>query len=103
MEHFPLLGAVRVLQFDVLQYRLQAEYGVEVKTERLPFSIARWVEGEGFDPEEFERLFSTAKCLLDAEERPVVLFESEWWMRRAMDKFPGLTFVAAVQPARAKR
>ncbi|MDQ2669153.1 MAG: peptide chain release factor 3 [Gemmatimonadota bacterium] len=103
MDPFPVLGAVGVLQFEVMQYRLREEYGVDVQLERLPYTHARWVEGDGFDPDEFERNFSTAKILLDAEDRPVVLFESEWWLRRAADKYPALTFVAAVQPARAAR
>ena len=100
LEHFPLLGAVGVLQFEVLQYRLKEEYGVDVQLDRQPYTMARWVGGD-FDPDEFERLFSTARCVLDAEERPVVLFETEWWLRRAADRFPQLTFVAAVQPARS--
>ena len=103
MDPFPVLGAVGVLQFEVMQYRLKAEYAVDVQLDRLPYTIARWVEGEGFDPDEFERNFSTARVLLDAEERPVALFETEWWLRRAVDKFPDLRFVAAVQPARAVR
>jgi peptide chain release factor 3 len=103
MDPFPVLGAVGVLQFEVMQYRLKEEYGVDVKLERLPFTHARWVEGDGFDADEFERNFSTAKVLLDAEDRPVALFESEWWLRRATDRYPSLAFVAAVQPARAVR
>jgi peptide chain release factor 3 len=39
----PLLGAVGVLQFDVLQYRLQSEYGAPSRLENAPWSIARWV------------------------------------------------------------
>ncbi len=39
----PLLGAVGVLQFDVLQYRLQSEYGAPSRLESAPWSIARWV------------------------------------------------------------
>ncbi len=39
----PLLGAVGVLQFDVLQYRLQTEYGAPSRLETAPWSIARWV------------------------------------------------------------
>jgi peptide chain release factor 3 len=101
-EHFPMLGAVGVLQFEVLQYRLESEYTVEVKLERQPWTVARWVEGE-FDPDEFERLFSTCRAVKDADDRWVALFESEWWLRRVMDKFPQLTFVAAVQPARGAR
>ena len=103
MDPFPVLGAVGVLQFEVMQYRLRAEYGVEVQLDRLPFTIARWVEGENFDADEFERNFSTARVMLDAEGRPVALFETEWWLRRATDKYPELRFVAAVQPARAVR
>ena len=103
MDPFPVLGAVGVLQFEVMQYRLKAEYAVDVQLDRLPYTIARWVEGEGFDADEFERNFSTARILLDAEDRPVALFESEWWLRRAADKYPDLRFVAAVQPARSLR
>jgi len=101
-EHFPMLGAVGVLQFEVLQYRLESEYNVDVKLERQPWTVARWVEGD-FDPDEFERLFSTSRAVKDADDRWVALFESEWWLRRVMDKFPQLTFVAAVQPARGGR
>jgi peptide subunit release factor RF-3 len=36
---------VGILQFDVLEYRITHEYGVDIRLERLPFNIARWVEG----------------------------------------------------------
>ena len=37
-----VLGAVGVLQFDVVAHRLQAEYGVEVLFETPSTNIARW-------------------------------------------------------------
>jgi peptide chain release factor 3 len=40
----PVLGVVGSLQFDVLQFRLKDEYGVETKIERLPYQLARWVK-----------------------------------------------------------
>ena len=39
----PLLGAVGPLQFDVLKYRIETEYGAECRLESAPWSIARWV------------------------------------------------------------
>jgi peptide chain release factor 3 len=100
LERDPILGAVGVLQFEVIQHRLESEYGVTLRLKQLPYRHARWVEGEPFNPEQFERPgFST--CVLDAEGRPLVLFETEFALNWAIDKNPALRFVAAVQPARA--
>jgi peptide chain release factor 3 len=101
-EREPILGAVGVLQFDVMQYRLKAEYGVAVRFERLNFQHARWVGNEDFDPEQFERQ-TGATCLLDVEERPLVLFENDFRLQRALDNHPELQFIAAVQPGRRGR
>ena len=101
MERDPVLGAVGVLQFEVIQHRLRAEYGSEISYARLPFTLARWVEGEGFDPKRFDDPPSVAS-LVDLEGRPLVLFQSPWHLERAQRENPALTFVAAVQPGRAK-
>jgi peptide chain release factor 3 len=99
LERDPVLGAVGVLQFEVIQHRLEAEYGVSVRLRQLPYRHARWVEGEPFEPNQFERPgYST--CVLDAEGRPLILFESEFALNWAVDKNPQLRFLAAVQPAR---
>ena len=42
-----IVGAVGELQFDVVEDRLENEYSVKVRFERLSFKLARWVEGEG--------------------------------------------------------
>ncbi|MBA3882655.1 MAG: peptide chain release factor 3 [Chthoniobacterales bacterium] len=39
----PLLGAVGALQFDVLQYRLETEYGATTRLEPASWNLARWV------------------------------------------------------------
>jgi peptide chain release factor 3 len=102
LERDPVLGAVGVLQFEVLAYRMRAEYGVELQLDRLPYRHARWVEGEGVDPEKIEWLLST-QCLLDASGRPLILFADDWALSRATQQFPELKLVAAVQPARMAR
>ena len=101
-EREPILGAVGALQFEVMQYRLKAEYGVTVRFERLNFQHARWVGNENFDVEAFERQ-SGATCLIDVEERPLVLFENDYRLQRALDNYPELQFIAAVQPGRRGR
>ena len=40
----PIIGVVGQLQFEVLEYRLREEYGVQVDIQHLPFEIVRWVE-----------------------------------------------------------
>jgi peptide chain release factor 3 len=101
MERDPVLGAVGVLQFEVIQHRLRSEYGAEISYARLPFTLARWVEGEEFDRRRFDDPPSVA-CLVDLEGRPLVLFQSKWHLERAERENPKLRFIAAVQPGRAK-
>jgi peptide chain release factor 3 len=102
LEREPILGAVGVLQFEVMQYRLKAEYGVDVRFDRLKFQHARWVGNPDFDPDRFER-DTGATCLLDVEQRPLVLFENEYRLQRALANHPELEFIAAVQPGRRGR
>jgi len=102
LEREPILGAVGVLQFEVLQYRLKAEYNVDVRFERLQFQHARWVANPTFDCDLFERQ-TGATCLVDVEQRPLVLFENDFRLKRALEAHPELQFVAAVQPGRSGR
>jgi len=101
LERDPILGAVGRLQFDVIQYRLKSEYNVDVRLDPLPFQHARWVEGD-HDPAEFATLSGT-QCLIDIENRPLVLFKSDFWLQQAIDRHPELHFIAAVQPGRRNR
>jgi peptide chain release factor 3 len=102
LERDPVLGAVGVLQFEVIQHRLKSEYGVNVGFDRLPYVHARWVEGAPLDLERFDRPGSTAS-VLDVEGRPLVLFSNDWGLRMAIEDHPHLKFIAAVQPGRAAR
>jgi peptide chain release factor 3 len=94
----PILAAVGQLQFDVVKHRMQAEYGVELEMTRLPYSQARWVTGT-LDVNKVEQR-GTILCLIDGDDRSLLLFDSEWTRRRAEDKWPELGLTAAMQPAR---
>src|SRR6185295_15419144 len=49
-----IVGAVGELQFDVVKHRLIAEYSVDIRLERLSFTMARWVQGEPLPLSELE-------------------------------------------------
>jgi peptide chain release factor 3 len=87
----PIVGAVGMLQFDVLLHRLEHEYGVTAKLDFLPYKLARWVEGPAQD---IDRLASGIgrSLVYDSKDRPLLLFESEWSLRTASEKEPGLQF-----------
>ena len=85
-----ILGVVGQLQFEVFEYRMRAEYGVEVVLQRQPFQFARWVVDEKIDPGKF-RINST--LVKDRNGQYVALFENEYAMRSAMDKNPTAKFL----------
>ena len=68
-----IVGVVGVLQFDVLKYRLQNEYNVEIRLENLPYEYIRWIENEEID---MDRLSGTSdmKKIMDLKGRPLLLF-----------------------------
>jgi peptide chain release factor 3 len=87
----PIVGAVGMLQFDVLLHRLQHEYGVAAKLEFLPYKHARWVEGPDDAIERVTNGIGRA-LVYDSKERPLVLFESEWALRTAVEKETSVRF-----------
>ncbi len=85
----PLLGAVGPLQFEIVQYRLQSEYGAASRLEGAPWSIARWldaaVEVEGL------LLPHNVRPGRDALNRRVLLFPDDWSLRYFQDRNRSVT------------
>ena len=88
----PVLAAVGVLQFDVVLSRLEQEYGVEARKEVLPFSCARWVEGEKEAIDKVFGLRSHDRQFRDLQGRMVLLFSSSWEVDYCQKENPGVTF-----------
>jgi len=84
------LGAVGKLQLEVVKYRLQEEYGVEVLLEPVPYRLARWVSDKDDGDIDVQTLLRAriGTVVLDIRERPVVLFEGEWGVRTAREFHP---------------
>jgi peptide chain release factor 3 len=77
-QRVPLLGAVGPLQFEVVQYRMQTEYGAESRLEQGPWKVLRWVTTEDGSPIDDSKLPTGARVALDAANQPVILFSDQW-------------------------
>ena len=84
-----IVGVVGVLQFEVLEHRLKAEYGVNMLMDRLPFRYVRWVTSSHKPVEEL-KLTSTSGRGWDSEGNEVLLFENDWSIRLAEENNKGL-------------
>jgi peptide chain release factor 3 len=92
----PILAAVGQLQLEVVQYRLENEYGVATRLEPMEFNLARWVV-EGWPAlEKLGRLFN-CKTVRDAWDRPVLLFRNQWNLEQLQQDHPELR-LSAVAP-----
>jgi peptide chain release factor 3 len=87
----PIIGAVGLLQFDVMMHRLEHEYGVRCRLEKVAGRFPRWVVGSDADIERIAR-GSGRSLLYDAKGNPLVLFEDEWSMRYTLDREPNVQF-----------
>ncbi len=85
-----VLGALGQLQFEVVKYRLESEYGVEVRVEAVPWQLARWVRREDGAPVDLEALHAAVEgmVVLDVRDRAVVLFDREWALQTAQKFHP---------------
>src|SRR4051812_13765469 len=87
----PIIGAVGLLQFDVMLYRLQHEYGVRCRLEHFAMKYPRWVTGP---PDEIERIArgQGRMLLFDAKGAPLLLFQDTWNLRWALQNETGVQY-----------
>lgn len=89
VEEF-IIGAVGILQFDVLEHRLKNEYNVDLKLTSLNLRYARWITEIEGRPNDLN-LTSTSRLVKDTKDNYVLLFENEWSIQWALDKNKGLS------------
>lgn len=89
-----IVGTVGELQFDVIQFRLEHEYGAQCAFTPLRYHKAFWVTSDNKEQlDEFLRRKSTV-IALDKEEHPVFFAETEWMLKIAREDFPEIEFHA---------
>lgn len=88
-QRVPILGAVGPLQFEVVQARLESEYGAESRLEEGSWKLLRWVSPDvSLDMLRSKTLPLGAIIAQDKENEYVILFNSEWGMQGFAEKNP---------------
>ena len=81
-----IVGVVGVLQFEVLKYRLENEYNVEIRMDNLPYEHIRWIDNK--DEIDVAKLTGTSdmKKVKDMKGNPLLLFVNEWSIGMTKDR-----------------
>ena len=99
MSNDLILGAVGVLQFDVVAYRLKDEYGVESAFENVGVVTARWVRcADAKKLEEF-REKNAMNLAIDAAGELVYLAPTRVNLQLTQERWPTVTFAATREHA----
>ncbi|MCU0363099.1 MAG: peptide chain release factor 3 [Bacteroidales bacterium] len=87
-----IIGTVGELQYEVIRFRLEHEYGARCSFSHLPYVKACWITTT--DKKELERFIArkSGAIAYDKEDNPVFLAESDWMLKLAAEGFPSLTF-----------
>jgi len=88
-----ILGAVGILQFDVVAHRLLHEYGVECQFENIPIFTARWISGPKDDIDKIKAQFGNY-IALDNADKLAYLAPNLVNLELTMERFPKLLFNA---------
>jgi len=89
MQVAPLLAAVGPLQFEVVQYRLESEYGAEARFEPTAYTAARWIQNKNGSNSE-PLLSQGAALATDMGGQRVALFQDDWSIRYFTERNPDL-------------
>ena len=88
-----IIGVVGNLQLDVLQARLQAEYGLATRLDGAPYEAARWLDGDRAELDRFRARNSSALAE-DHDGIPVFLARNAWDLRTTTEEWPAIRFSA---------
>ncbi|HSW38529.1 MAG TPA: peptide chain release factor 3 [Acidobacteriota bacterium] len=99
-QHRILLGAVGMLQFDVLKYRLKSEYGADADIEIMPWKVLRWIESDLDDNQLTELLPYGAAVAGDESGRRALLFTSDWSLEHFEEKHRDRAILTHSPPVR---
>jgi len=80
-----LLGTVGILQFDVVEHRMNTEYNTELHMSSVSYHAARWLPSDSGVIEKLESSYSTS-VTKDMEKNPIVLFDSGYALSQAEEK-----------------
>ncbi len=87
-----IIGTVGALQFEVIQYRLEHEYGARCTYENIAIHKACWVDERGASAEELEEFKRVKNKFLatDKHGQLVFLADSAFSLQMTQQKYPGI-------------
>ena len=101
MSNDLILGAVGVLQFEVVAYRLKDEYSVEASFEQVSVATARWIRCANAKKLEEFREKNAMNLALDAAGHLVYLAPTRVNLQLAQERAPDVQFLATREHAHA--
>ena len=101
MSNDLILGAVGVLQFDVVAYRLKDEYGVDASFEQVQVATARWIRCDDAKKLEEFRDKNAMNLAVDAAGQLVYLAPTRVNLQLAQERAPAVSFMATREHAHA--
>jgi len=87
-----IIGTVGALQYEVIQYRLEHEYGAKCTYENFPVYKACWVEPEDKNNEEFAEFKRVKQKFLATDKRGKLVFlaDSPFSLQMTQQKYPSV-------------
>ena len=92
-----IVGVVGTLQFDVFQYRMKAEYGVDLRMQQLPYEQLRFITKAPVTDLKDLYLSTDAELLEDYRGRSLLVFASQWSINFILKRNPGLELAETAQ------
>ena len=92
-----IVGVVGVLQFEVFQYRMKNEYGVDLRMEGLPYEQLRFITKSPVADLKDLKLSSDAELLEDYRGHSLLVFSSFWSIDYTVKRNPGLELSETLQ------
>ncbi|MGO2102376.1 MAG: peptide chain release factor 3, partial [Psychroflexus halocasei] len=89
-----IIGTVGALQYEVIQYRLEHEYGAKCSYENINVHKACWIEADNEKSEEFQDFKRVKSKFLakDKHDQLVFLADSPFSLQMTQQKYPSIKF-----------
>ncbi|WP_396590383.1 peptide chain release factor 3 [Allomuricauda sp. R78024] len=87
-----VIGTVGALQYEVIQYRLEHEYGAKCTYENFPVHKACWVEADDASNDEFKEFKRVKQKFLAIDKRGQLVFlaDSQFSLQMTQQKYPSV-------------
>ncbi|MBI1803356.1 MAG: peptide chain release factor 3 [Ignavibacteriae bacterium] len=90
-QRVPILAAVGPLQFEVVQYRLESEYGAESRLEQTEWKLLQWIDPAIHRELITENILPTGAALVqNGDDQLGILFTGDWGLNYFQEKNPSI-------------